>query len=348
MTRVRGLDLARGVACVAMIQAHAYDAYVDAPHRGSTAFAVTRFLALLPLPLFMVLAGMGVALRVERGRARGEATATTRRELTRRGGLVLLSGYALNLLYGLMDGARTIGELLRFDVLHVIGASILLLGALLPGRARPTLTASALVALWLVPSPWLQRAGQRAPDGVRLLLVPFVDISPYTKMPLLPLAAWCALGAACAQVTLRAPRVVAAMALPLAVAAHLGTEAWAALPGVTLARTHPIVWLNAVDLAARALVVIGLVLAATARHAGPSRAQAPWLALGTGSLRVYALHLPFAYGALGRPLRAIPDMSVLDATPWVASLTVLTYALLRGTDTLRDRFLAWRYTRDAP
>ena len=47
MKRVAALDLARGFAGLAMIQAHAYDAYVDAPYRGGFAFAATRFVALL-------------------------------------------------------------------------------------------------------------------------------------------------------------------------------------------------------------------------------------------------------------------------------------------------------------
>jgi uncharacterized membrane protein len=76
MKRLGGLDLARGLACLGMIEAHAYDAYVDAPHRVTAAFALTRFIALLPLPLFLTLAGMGVALRVQRGLERGRRPAT--------------------------------------------------------------------------------------------------------------------------------------------------------------------------------------------------------------------------------------------------------------------------------
>ena len=72
------------------------------------------------------------------------------------------------------------------------------------------------------------------------------------------------------------------------------------------------------------------------------------LTLGTTSLRVYAFHLPFAYGALGEPVRALSDTSVAAATPAVLGLIALTYALVRASDGLRDRFRAWRYTRSVP
>jgi uncharacterized membrane protein len=169
MKRLGGLDLARGLACLGMIEAHAYDAYVDAPHRATVAFALTRFIALLPLPLFLTLAGMGVALRVQRGIERGEAPRDVRRELLWRGFRVVLAGYALNVIYGLMDGARALGSYLRFDVLHVIGASSMLLGLLLPGRARPQRAALVVALLGASAQPVAERrrSGPREPAALR-------------------------------------------------------------------------------------------------------------------------------------------------------------------------------------
>jgi uncharacterized membrane protein len=171
----------------------------------------------LPLPLFLTLAGMGVALRVQRGRERGEAPATCARAAVARR-RVVLAGYALNVIYGLMDGARELGSYLRFDVLHVIGASSMLLGLLLPGRARPQRAALAVALLMLLPSPWLNAAAADLESPLRFALVPFVDIAPFTVMPLFPLAAWCALGAALTPVCVRWPGRVALVALGVAVA----------------------------------------------------------------------------------------------------------------------------------
>ena len=217
MKRLGGLDLARGLACLGMIEAHAYDAYVDAPDRVTAAFALTRFIALLPLPLFLTLAGMGVALRVQRGLARGEAPHDVRRELVWRGFRVVLAGFALNVIYGLMDGARELGSYLRFDVLHVIGASSMLLGLVLPGRVRPQRTALVVALLVLLPSPWLNGAAADLESPLRFALVPFVDVPPFTVMPLFPLAVWCALGAAITPVCVRWPGRVALVALGVAV-----------------------------------------------------------------------------------------------------------------------------------
>ncbi|MBK7154121.1 MAG: DUF1624 domain-containing protein [Sandaracinaceae bacterium] len=348
MKRLGGLDLARGLACLGMIEAHAYDAYVDAPDRVTAAFALTRFIALLPLPLFLTLAGMGVALRVQRGLERGEAPHDVRRELVWRGFRVVLAGFALNVIYGLMDGARELGSYLRFDVLHVIGASSMLLGLVLPGRARPQRTALVVALLVLLPSPWLNGAAADLESPLRFALVPFVDVPPFTVMPVFPLAVWCALGAAITPVCVRWPGRVALVALGVAVVSSWGMQAWLSAAGVPLSRTHPAVWLNALDLGARALFVIGAALVAYPRVAATRFAVPVLLTLGTRSLRVYAFHLPFAYGALGKPVRALTDTSVAAATPWVLGLVALTYALVRASDWLRDRWRAWRYTPAVP
>lgn len=351
MKRLAGLDLARGLACLGMIEAHAYDAYVDGAHRATSGFALTRFIALLPLPLFLMLAGMGVALRIERGRERGEAPRDVRRELVRRGAQVLASGYSLNVIYGLMDGARELVSYLRFDVLHVIGASLMLVGGLLPGRKRPERAAVLLALVLLVPSPWLNGLAAELHSPLRFALVPLVDVAPFTVMPLFPLASWCALGVALTPLCVRWPGRSALAAAPVAVAAYAGMHAWLSADGATLSRAHPAVWLNAVDLAARALVVIGVSLLLYPRVAGVRLATPVLLTLGTGSLRVYALHLPFAYGALGKPVRAIADVSVREATPWVLGLIALTYGLVRGSAWLEDRWRSWRrgpYTPAVP
>lgn len=351
MKRLGGLDLARGVACVGMIEAHAFDAYVDASHRATLGFAATRFIALLPLPLFLMLAGMGVALRIARARERGEPPRDVQRELVRRGAQVLASGYALNVAYGLMDGARELSSYLRFDVLHVIGASLMLVGWWLPARVKPQRAAAWVAVAVLLPSPWLNALAAELESPLRFALVPFVDIAPFTVMPLVPLCAWCALGVAVTPWCVRWPGRAALVALAIAMAASMGMNAWIDASGTPLTRMHPAVWLNAIDLAGRAVAVIGLSLVVYPRVARTRLLVPALLVLGTGSLRVYALHLPFAYGALGRPLRGVPDMSVAEATPWVLGLVALTLALVWGSTKLEERWRAWRqrpYTPAVP
>jgi hypothetical protein len=125
-------------------------------------------------------------------------------------------------------------------------------------------------------------------------------------------------------------------------------NAWLATTGVALSRAHPVVWLNALDLGARAFVVVGGSLALYP-HLATTRLAVPMLvSLGTASLRVYVFHLLFVYGALGKPLRALSTMSVATATPWVIGVLALTVAFVRASDWLRDRRRAWGYTARTP
>ncbi len=353
MKRLVGLDFARGLACVFMIQTHAFDAYVDAPYRASPAFSATRFLALLPLPLFLVLAGMGVSMRLQRARsqpregdAEREREASLRRELVRRGAGVLAMGYALNILYGLMDGAQGLTTWLRADVLQAIGLSIVVLGLVLPARPR----SGVLLALFfLLPSPWLNEAAgalgggaagggvTRSPAWVALevLLAPFVDVAPYTQMPLFPLGFWAALGLLTLRPLREHPLRLGLVALLVAGLSFSGME-YLISRGVPLSRRHPIVWLNAFDLGARALVVIAFSTH-LAHRVDVERAWArPLVTLGQGSLFVYALHLPFAYGALGSTLRA-RELTTAQALPYVTGLILLTYLALVAKNRITAR-----------
>ena len=64
--RVQGVDVARGLASMLMVQGHAFDAWASAEARGTTWYAIeSAFLQTLALPAFLVLAGASLALRVE-------------------------------------------------------------------------------------------------------------------------------------------------------------------------------------------------------------------------------------------------------------------------------------------
>ncbi|MDH5493074.1 MAG: hypothetical protein OEY14_14060, partial [Myxococcales bacterium] len=61
--RVEGIDIARGVASLVMLQGHAYHGWVAAEHHSSPAYQLTRVLGTLPLPAFLLLSGAAVASR---------------------------------------------------------------------------------------------------------------------------------------------------------------------------------------------------------------------------------------------------------------------------------------------
>ncbi|MEO0326943.1 MAG: heparan-alpha-glucosaminide N-acetyltransferase domain-containing protein, partial [Myxococcota bacterium] len=234
--RVAGVDVARAVASLVMIQGHAYHGWVATEHRDA-AYAFTRVLGTLPLPAFLVLAGAGMTMRLEAGARRGERAGELRRGLLRRGLQVLGYGYAVNLAYGLIDGGLDAATLLRTDVLHVIGLSIAAAAAFAvraaedgsPDVARFGRRALGLGLLVTLACPFVS-AGNVPP-----LLAPWVglvvDAPPYTRMPLVPLLAWLGVGAG-VTAALRARRdagafsaIAGAPAPALALTAALGALA---------------------------------------------------------------------------------------------------------------------------
>ncbi|MBX3272937.1 MAG: DUF1624 domain-containing protein [Sandaracinaceae bacterium] len=342
--RIEGVDVARGVASLVMIQGHAYDGWVALEHKESAAYLFTRLLGTLPLPAFLVLAGAAVVLRVEAARRRGEDLARVRRGVAVRGASVVLYGYLASLAYGLMDGFTSVDTLLRADVLHVIGLSILAL-ALAGVRADRRALPVAAGLLVLVPTalcPWLSPLGAHASGPLRWIAGLFVDVPGVTLMPFVPLVAWVGIGALAALGMLRArgerplpagapAAVLAAMAgaaLAVAALAHAGTGWVLDARGGTLSRAHPAVWLNVIDLGARGVLV--LAAAALATNALPARARAVLVRLGRGSLVAYVLHIPFCYGLLGAPVRGRLDM--LEASGLVLALMALSVLAVYARD----------------
>ncbi|MGE0786485.1 MAG: heparan-alpha-glucosaminide N-acetyltransferase domain-containing protein [Sandaracinaceae bacterium] len=339
--RVQGIDVARGLASLIMIQGHAYDAWVRPEDKTSAAYLFTRVLGSLPLPAFLVLAGAAIALRVEAAERRAEPAVSVRRSVFARGCSVLAWGYAASLAYALIDGTEGWGTLLRADVLHAIGISIALLAWLgIRGAGPPTLRAFGRAALGLaiVPvlvCPWLSPVGASVDGPLKYAVALFVDVPGVTRMPVVPLAGWLGLGA-CVVVAMRTrargedpfAAVAGARAgwlvrlligaLAIAIAGHLGTRAWVDA-GAELSRAHPIVWLNAIDLGARGVIVLAVGALVSVRL--PASARRLLVQLGRASLFTYVLHLPLTYGRLAAPLWG--TLSMPAATAAVGGLLAL-------------------------
>ncbi|MCB9597947.1 MAG: DUF1624 domain-containing protein [Sandaracinaceae bacterium] len=345
--RIEGVDVARGVASLIMIQGHAYDGWVAPADKASAAYQLTRLLGSLPLPAFLVLAGAAVVLRVDAARRRGEDMTGVRRSIAKRGAAVLVYGYLTNLAYAAMDGFETVDTLLRADVLHVIGLSILAL-AILGVRADRRALGWAALGLAIVPTalcPRLSELGHGIEGPLRWPLGLFIDVPGVTLMPFVPLVAWVGIGALVCLAMLRARAdrplpagaptsflaVMAAGALAVAWAAHLATGAVVDALGGSLSRAHPAVWANVVDLGARGVLVLAVAALGSGRL--PSLARRGLVRLGQGSLVAYVFHIPFCYGRLGEPLRGRLDMT--QATVAVLALMVLSGLAVHLRDRLR-------------
>ncbi|HID61763.1 MAG TPA: DUF1624 domain-containing protein [Anaerolineae bacterium] len=126
--RLDFVDMLRGLGLLFMVVDHAYDWWlVEAENRGSWG-RTTEFIGTLAAPLFLVVVGVSVALATDARRARGIPEGKATWFLVRRGLLVWLWGYLLNLMV-FFDGDNW-PDLFAFDVLQCIGLGMVLIAPL--------------------------------------------------------------------------------------------------------------------------------------------------------------------------------------------------------------------------
>jgi hypothetical protein len=105
-------------------------------------------------------------------------------------------------------------------------------------------------------------------------------------------------------------------------------RAWMA-HGVVPSRAHPIIFVNGLDLAGRALFVAVPCLSVGAGKTLVRLREALCL-LGRHSLFGYAVHLPFCYGAIARPLKR--NLSMPAATLVLATLVLCVWLATYGLE----------------
>src|SRR5947209_3820666 len=126
-SRLAYIDWLRGLACVIMFQAHCYDAWLNPQARQSSLFNWSQFIAALPAPLFLFVSGISVALVTERLRARGMPANLITKHIVFRGAEI----FGLGLLFRVQEFALGYRwapwtDLLRVDILNILGVSIIL------------------------------------------------------------------------------------------------------------------------------------------------------------------------------------------------------------------------------
>jgi uncharacterized membrane protein len=130
--RVAYIDWMRGLACVVMFQTHCYDSWLGGAARKTQFFSWSQIGGTLPAPLFLFLAGVSVALATDRSWQQGIVPGRIALAIMRRG----LEVYGWGLLFRVQEfllgqpGAPWT-DLLRVDVLNIIGLSIVFLGAVI-------------------------------------------------------------------------------------------------------------------------------------------------------------------------------------------------------------------------
>jgi uncharacterized membrane protein len=128
-SRLAWIDWMRGLACILMFQTHCYDAWLGGSARDTTFLKASQLLGTLPAPLFLFLAGISFALVTDKLIRKNLSSADITKTIVRRGAEI----FAFGLLFRLQEfliawGWAPWSDLLRVDILNIIGLSMILMG----------------------------------------------------------------------------------------------------------------------------------------------------------------------------------------------------------------------------
>jgi uncharacterized membrane protein len=131
MKRLSYIDWMRGLACVLMFQTHCYDSWLSPEARKSGVLVWSKLGGTLPAPLFLFLSGISFALVTERLRDKATSPGEIAKTTIRRGAEI----FALGLLFRVQEyalGYRWVPwtDLLRVDILNILGLSMMFMGVL--------------------------------------------------------------------------------------------------------------------------------------------------------------------------------------------------------------------------
>jgi uncharacterized membrane protein len=130
--RLAYIDWMRGLACVLMFQTHCYDSWLSPEaKKSSSLIGWSRLGGTLPAPLFVFLAGLSFALVTERLREKGVERNAIAKQTILRGAEI----FGMGLLFRVQEFALGYPwspwtDLLRVDVLNILGLSMMLMGVL--------------------------------------------------------------------------------------------------------------------------------------------------------------------------------------------------------------------------
>jgi uncharacterized membrane protein len=341
--RIAFLDWTRGLACVLMFQTHGYDSWLSESARRTTLFRFSQLGGTLPAPLFLFASGISLALVTARALQKGITPAQAGRTAMLRGAEVWGFGMLFRLqefVLGRPYAPWT--DLLRVDILNIIGVAIILMGLmcwLVAPRIRNPHTPADVVAgaaprlryviaaiataalivlatppLWTTHQPrWLPWYLESYINGVHNLGVPqswLFPIFPWVAFAFAGLAFGFCVFSAWARVHEAAAFALTGLAgvLFVILGRWLDAQPRQLYAVYDFWHTSP----NFFLIRAGVLLAIIFVAYAWCRWGAALKGFAPVTELGRTSLFVYWLHIEFVYGRLSiLPKRS---QSILSAT----------------------------------
>ena len=308
--RIAYVDWMRGLACLLMFQTHCYDSWLGGAARKTRFFGWSQLAGTLPAPLFLFLAGVSFALVTDRMRRKGIAANEVANTTIRRGAEI----FGLGLLFRVQE--FVLGQpwspwtdLLRVDILNIIGLSMMLMGIacrLTKTRAANAALAAALALgiamatppLWTTWRPrWLPWYVESYINGVHIYDSPrpwLFPIFPWAAFAFAGLAAGFFLMSEWASKNLAKATTIAGVAglalfrLSIWLDARPGSiysvyDYWHTSPTFFLARVG-------------VLLIIVFLSYAWCRWGPGHRGFGPLIQMGQTSLLVYWVHIEFVYG----------------------------------------------------
>jgi uncharacterized membrane protein len=185
--RRASLDWARGLAVLLMIVAHTSDAWTRAADRGTSAYGVLTILGGFAAPLFLWLAGVGVAISAARTAGR-TSRAQAAESIARRGLEIFLLAFLFRLQAFVVSPGSHPVTLFRVDILNVMGPAIAIAGVLwaISNRASVrvgVLGAAAVAIAMITPVVRAAAAVDRLPTWVQWYVRPAGEHTTFTLLP---------------------------------------------------------------------------------------------------------------------------------------------------------------------
>jgi len=344
------IDWARGLAVLIMIEAHTIDAWTRAADRQSPLFAYLTILGGFAAPLFLWLAGLGVAMSATRMQARTGSRAAAVENACRRGFAIFILAFLFRLQAFVVSPGGHPVTLFRVDVLNIMGPAMVVAGLLwaLSNSAPARVLVYTIAATSLALATPVVRAASwvdRLPIWIQWYLRPAGE---HTTFTLLPWAGFVMAGAAVGVIVAAAGGELRARRTSWLT----GAAGFLVAAGGYAASFRPSVYSvpsgfltsSPTWFAIRVgLMMCGLaVLSAIPERQGRGFSwQRPLATLGRASLFVYWIHVELVYGYASWAWR-------FRLPVWGSVLACILFsALMYGAVVARDRFLARRPRRPA-
>src|SRR5436190_5610261 len=357
-TRLAYIDWMRGLACVLMFQTHCYDSWLSPAARKSSSLIIWSQLGgTLPAPLFIFLAGVSFALVTEKLRERGIARNAIAKQTILRGAEI----FGLGLLFRVQEFA--VGypwspwtDLLRVDVLNILGLSMMLIGvlcwatgdgAVAAARTRTLvggLCAAAVVAL-VTPPLWTTHRPKFLPWPLESYIngVHVFDKPQPWLFPLFPWSAFAFAGLAAGLYLFsdlakrKEGRVFAllggAVVLSCWVSTIFDTSRFRLYAVYDYWHSNPSFFLMRCGI----LLIILFLVYTWCRWGFAQKGFSPIIQLGNTSLLVYWVHIEFVYGRFS--ILPKGQCSVLKATVGLLTIFLAMVALSVARTTWKKRKL---------